>query len=145
MSSAIEPLVLEPLGHVAIGDTRGEALDDRRLADAGLADEHRVVLAAAREHLDAAADLLVAADDRVDLAALGERGEVLAVLLERGELLLGVLVGDAVRTADLLEHLEQFLGADVEAGVHGEEEVLDREEVVAQVLAVASRRSRRRW
>jgi hypothetical protein len=29
------------------------------------------------------ADLLVAADDRVDLAALGERGEVLAVLLER--------------------------------------------------------------
>jgi hypothetical protein len=30
----------------------GEALDDGRLADAGVADEQRVVLPAAREHLD---------------------------------------------------------------------------------------------
>ena len=38
------------------------------LADAGLADEHRVVLGAAREDLDDALDLLRAADDRVELA-----------------------------------------------------------------------------
>ncbi len=131
-----EPLVLEPLGHVAVGDARGQTLDDGGLADAWLTDEHRVVLAAARQHLDATADLLVAADDRVDLAARGERREVLAVLLECGELLLGALVGHAMRAAHLLEHLEQFLGADVEAGVHREEEVLDGEEVVAQVLAI---------
>ena len=66
-----EPLVLQALGHVALDDAAGEALDDGGLADAGLADEHRVVLGAARQHLDDAADLLVAADDRVDLARRG--------------------------------------------------------------------------
>ena len=61
---ADEPLVLEALGHVALDDAAGQALDDGRLADAGLADQHRVVLGAARQHLDDAADLLVAPDDR---------------------------------------------------------------------------------
>ena len=131
-----QPLALESFRHVAVGDARSEPLDDRRLADAGLADQHRVVLRAARQHLDAAPDLLVASDDRVDLAVGGTGGEVLAVLLERGELVLRALVGDAVRAAHVLEHLQQFLGADVEPSVHREQQVLDRQEVVAQVLAV---------
>ena len=63
-----DALVLQALGHVAVDDALGEALDDRGLADAGLADEHRVVLGAPREHLDDAPDLLVAADHRVELA-----------------------------------------------------------------------------
>jgi hypothetical protein len=41
-----EPLVLQALGHVAVDDALGEALDDGGLADARLADEHRVVLGA---------------------------------------------------------------------------------------------------
>jgi hypothetical protein len=57
----------ERLGHVAHGDALRDALDDRRLADARVADEHGVVLGAAAEHLQRAADLLVAADDRVEL------------------------------------------------------------------------------
>ena len=60
--------VAQRLGDVAVDDALGEALDDRGLADAGLADQHRVVLRAAREDLDDAADLVVAADDRVELA-----------------------------------------------------------------------------
>ena len=63
-----DALVLQALGHVAADDALGQALDDGGLADARLADEHRVVLGAAREHLDDAADLVVAADDRVELA-----------------------------------------------------------------------------
>ena len=55
-----------PSGMSPGDDPLGEALDDGGLADAGLADQHRVVLGAAREHLDDAADLLVAADDRVE-------------------------------------------------------------------------------
>ena len=86
-----QALALQTLGHVAVGDAPGEALDDGGLADARLADQHRVVLRAPAEHLDDAADLVVAADDRIDLAVAGALGEVLAVLLERGELLLGVL------------------------------------------------------
>ena len=61
-------LVLQALRHVAIDDAQRQALGDRGLADAGLADQHRVVLGAARQHLDGAADFLVAADDRVELA-----------------------------------------------------------------------------
>ena len=78
-----QALLLEAFGHVAVDDAGGEPLDDRRLADAGLADEHRVVLGPARQHLDGAADLLVAADDRIELAFAGEPGEVAGVLLKR--------------------------------------------------------------
>ena len=78
MSSATTRLVLQPFGHVAADDALGQALDDGRLADARLADQHRVVLGAPRQHLDDAADLLVAADDRVELAlarpAASDRG-----------------------------------------------------------------------
>ena len=73
--------VAQRLGHVAGDDPLGEALDDRGLADAGLADQDRVVLRAAAEHLDHAADLLVAADHRVELALLGALGQVAAVPL----------------------------------------------------------------
>ena len=61
-------LVLEAFGHVAGHDALGQALHDGGLAHARLADEHRVVLGAAAEHLDDAADLVVAADHRVELA-----------------------------------------------------------------------------
>ena len=44
--------VAQALGHVAAHDALGEALDDRGLADAGVADQHRVVLRLAREDLD---------------------------------------------------------------------------------------------
>ena len=95
-----DPLVLQPLGHVAAHDAAGQSFDDGGLADAGLADEHRVVLRAARQHLDDAADLLVAADDRIELAAPGELGQVAAVPLERLIGALGILAGDALRAAD---------------------------------------------
>ena len=89
-----QPLVAQRLGHVAGDDPLGQALDDRGLADAGLADQHRVVLGTPGEHLDHPADLGVAADDRVDLAVAGARGEVDAVLLQRLVGLLGVGGGD---------------------------------------------------
>ena len=101
--------VAQLLGHVAGDDALGEALGDRGLADAGLADQDGVVLGAAREDLDDAADLVVAADDGVELAVLGGLREVAAELLERLVLVLGVLVGDAVRAADGLDRLDDVL------------------------------------
>ena len=91
----VDVLVLEGLGHLALDDVLGQALDDGGLADAGLADEHGVVLGAAREHLHHAADLGVAADHRVELAGAGDLGEVRAVLLQGLEGVLRVLGGDA--------------------------------------------------
>ena len=51
------------------GDSQGEAFDDGRLADAGLAGQDRVVLPAAGEDIDDLADLEIAAEDRIDLSA----------------------------------------------------------------------------
>ncbi len=75
--------VLEALGHVAAHDPLGQSLGDGRLADARLTDEHRIVLGASGEHLDDPPDLLVPADDRIELARAGVPGQVPAVLLER--------------------------------------------------------------
>ena len=85
-----DALVLEALGHLAVDDALGQALDDGGLADARLADQHRVVLGAPLQHLDRAADLVVAADHRVELAAGGALGQVDGVLLQRLAALLGV-------------------------------------------------------
>ena len=94
-----DALVAQDVGDVAVDDAAGEAFDDGGFADAGLADEDRVVLGAAREHLDDAANLLVAADDRIELAAAGELGEVFGVFLERLVFRLRILVGDALAAA----------------------------------------------
>ena len=82
--------VAQRLGHVAGDDPLGEALDDRGLADARLADQHGVVLGTATQHLDHAADLLIAADHRVELALLGALCQVAPETLERALLLLGL-------------------------------------------------------
>ena len=78
----VELLALQRLGHVVGHDPLGQALDDGGLADAGLADEDGVVLGAARQHLHHPLDLLLAADDRVELALAGELGQVAAELVE---------------------------------------------------------------
>ena len=104
--------VLEALGHVARDDPLGQALDDRRLADARLADQDRVVLGPPAQDLDDPADLRVAADDRVHLALPGQLDQVAAVLLQRLVLVLGVLVGHPLAAADLLQRLEDLLLGD---------------------------------
>ena len=83
--------VLEHLRHLALDDLAGEALGDGGLADAGIADQERVVLLPAAEDLDRALDLGLAADQRVDLAVLRLLVEVDAVGVERVALLLRAL------------------------------------------------------
>ena len=106
-SSADHPLAEQRLRHVTGHDPLRQALDDRGLADARLADEHRVVLRAPRQHLHDAADLGVAADHRVELALAGPVGQVDAVLLQRLVGALRVGAGDPGRAADLDERVAQ--------------------------------------
>ena len=83
---------LQDFGHVAVDDLAREAFRDRRLADARIAHEQRVVLLAAAQHLDGAHDFGLAPDQRVDAAGLGLLVEVDAVGVERVlRLLLAVL------------------------------------------------------
>ena len=76
-------LVLQALRHVAVDDAQRQALDDRRLADARLADQHRIVLGPARQDLNGATDFLVAADHRVELAIARGLGEIARIFLQR--------------------------------------------------------------
>ena len=71
MSSTISLLSLQAFRHIALHDAQGQTFSDGGLADTRFADQHRVVLGAARQDLDRTADFLVAADDRVELAITG--------------------------------------------------------------------------
>ena len=91
-------LVLQGARHVAGHDALRQAFHDGGFADAGLADQHRVVLGAPAQDLDDAADLLVAADHRVELAVARLRGQIGGVLLQRLVVAFGVRARD-LRTA----------------------------------------------
>ena len=96
-------LVLQRLGHLAGDDALRQAFDDGGLADAGLADQHRVVLGAPLQHLDGAADLVVAADHRVELALAGALGQVQGVFLQRFALAFGIGAVDVLAAAHGLD------------------------------------------
>ncbi len=72
------------LGHGAVDDRLGETLDDRGLADTGLADQDGVVLRAAAQDLDRLLDLIGTADDGVELTRGGTGRQVGAELVEHG-------------------------------------------------------------
>ena len=64
----------------------GKPLDDRRLADAGFAQQHRIVLCPAAQDLHGPLDFLLAADHRVELSLPGQLGQVAAETVQGGGL-----------------------------------------------------------
>ena len=94
VSSSRICMLRQVAGHLAGGDARGERRDDGRLADAGVADQQRVVLGAALEDLQQPADLDVAADDRVEAPLAGALGEIAGVLLGAAGAAAGELGGE---------------------------------------------------
>ncbi len=97
-----QPLAGQPLRHLVVDDALREPLHDGGLAHAGLADQDRVVLGAALQHLDGAPDLGVAADDGVEFPLFGALGEVEGEALQRLALVLGVGGLDFLSAAYLL-------------------------------------------
>ena len=159
----VELLALERLGHVVGHDLLGQALDDGRLADAGLADEDRVVLGAAGQDLHDPLDLALAPDDRVELALAGQLGQVAAELVEHRRagrvppgrsspaapdgrpFLAGLVAGEQLD--DLLAdpgqvgaQADQHLGGDALAlADQAEQHVLGADVVVAELQRLAER------
>ena len=136
-----DPPTLESLRHVAVDDAKCEALGDRRLADAGLTYQDRVVLAAPRQDLNDATDLFVAPDHGVELARSRGVGQVRAELLEGLVLRLRIGVGDFGAAADRLEGLADPIVGDARPAQdppdrigfflrHCEEQVLGRDVLV---------------
>ena len=147
MSSVSTRLSMQRLGHVAADDALGEALGDGRLADARLADQGGVVLRAPRQDLDDALDLLLAADDRVELAGAGGVGQVDAQLVEGRRLRRALRLlrrRDAGALAQDVDHLvADLVQVDAQALEHAggdalaladeaEQQVLGADVVVAQ-------------
>ena len=79
---------------VALDDLAGNALDDGRLADAWLADQHWIVLLAATQHRQHAPDLPLATGGGVELALARLSREIAAKLVEGGRL--AIFIGGAL-------------------------------------------------
>ena len=107
--------VAQRFRHVAFDHAPRQPLHDRRLAHARIADQHRVVLGAPRQHLHDAADLLVAADHGVELLLPGQLGQVAAVPLQRVVFALRVLIGDAGAAAELPHRRQHRVAGDARA------------------------------
>ena len=73
-----DALVGQERGHVAFGDALRQAFHDGGLADARLADQHRIVLGAAAQDLHHALQFVIAADQRIERVVHGGLGEVAA-------------------------------------------------------------------
>ena len=148
-----DTLVGQALGDVPADDAVRQAFGDGRLADTGLADEGRVVLAPARQDLDDALDLLLAADDRVQLAGAGGLREVDAELVHGRRLAAAALrlsragarcAGLAEDADDLVANLVevdaerlQHAGRDALTLAHeAQEQVLRADVVVAQAASL---------
>ena len=111
-------LVPQALGHVAVDDAQRHAFGDRGFTDAGFTDQHGVVLGPAAQHLHGAADLVVASDDRVDLALFGSLGQVVGVFLQRLKGILGVGAVGGTALANIIDRLVQLLRRNA-AGLQG--------------------------
>ncbi len=104
-----QPLVLDPLRHLAVYDTLGQTLHDGGLAHPWLTDQYRIVLGAALQHLDGAADLIIPSDHRVQPALLGPLGQIDGVFLQGLSLLFRIWVVDRLAIAHLVHGLFQRL------------------------------------
>src|SRR3989441_526125 len=86
-------VILERVGTLAAGDQLRETFDDRRLPHTRFADQHRVILLAARQDLHDALDFLLPPDRGVELALGRELGQVAAEVIECRRLRLLLALG----------------------------------------------------
>ena len=75
-------LVLQAAGHIPLHDPLGQPLGDGSLAHTWLADQDWVILAFSGEDTDDVADLIIPADDRVQLVLAGPLHQVGPVLFQ---------------------------------------------------------------
>ena len=131
-------------GNVSRHNALRQAFHDSRLANARLANEHGVVLRAARQHLDGTANFIRTTDHRIELALARLLRQVLAVRVEGVKLGLALLVGDARVAAKAVVCLLDVFARHACAGENlarlalvfgqGDEQMLARGVAVAHLL-----------
>jgi len=106
--------VLQVFRHIAAHDTLCKTLCNGGLANAGLTDQAGVVLGLTGQDADHVADLLITADDGVQLLLAGKIYQILTILLQGVVGLLGIVVGDALVAAHCCELLQELIFRDAE-------------------------------
>ena len=86
-----------------------QTFDDRGFADAGFANQHRIVFRSTRQHLNRAADFVVAANDRIEFSLAGLIRKVTRIFCQRLIIRFGVLIGNPRAAARLLDHFQQIV------------------------------------
>ncbi len=104
-----QALVGQEVRHVAADDLLGQTFDDRGLADPRFTDQHGVVLGAPAQHLLHPLQLVVAADQRVEVVLHRDVGQVAAELGQERRLL------DPGQRGLLVQQLDDVLAHRVEA------------------------------
>ena len=100
-----DALVAQSFRNFVINDALRESFNDCGLANARLADQHRIVFGSSLQDLDRAADFVVATDDRIELALLRTFGQIDGVFLERLARILCIRIIDLLTTAQFIDRL----------------------------------------
>ena len=74
--------VFQTLRHFTIDDTLRQTFHDRGLANAGLANQHGIILAPTLQYLNRTANFVIATNDGIQLALSGALGQIKRVLLQ---------------------------------------------------------------
>ncbi len=98
-----DPFRFQVFGHVSLDDTVSDAFSDGGLAHARITNEHRIVLCPAREHLQHTANLILTADDGIQLPSARKLIEIPAEPLKCLILIFRVLIRHPLRSAYLFE------------------------------------------
>ena len=112
--------VFEVVRHVPAHNTQCQAFRNSGFADAGFADQHRIVLRLAGQNTDDVSNLVVAADHRVELMVLCKFNQILAVFGER-------VIG-------FLRRVAGHAGVAAHAGQRGQEGVLLNAKALEDIL-----------
>ena len=140
-----QALVLQAFGDIAPHDTLSKAFHDSCLADARLADQHRVVLCLTGQDTDHVPDLVVTADHRVQLLVPRPLHKIASVLVQRVIRRFRVVGGDALVAAHRGQSLQELLAGDavipeeffhgpVRVPQHAEEQMLHGDIVISHGL-----------
>ena len=99
----------ERIGHFTGDDALRQAFHNGGFADTGLANQDRVVFATALQHLDGAANFIISANHRIELAGAGSLGQIHAVFFQGFALAFGICGIHFVATAQCLHRRGQAL------------------------------------
>src|SRR6516164_9511594 len=100
------PLGLQHVRNVASNDALRQAFHDGRFADPRFAYQYRIVFGAPRKNLHHAANLFVAADDRIELLLPGQFRQVASILFQGRVSSFGILRRHPLRAAHSSQRLK---------------------------------------